>query len=119
MSNWFHRFLNPHCEHCHDEREESKVCKSCEVLKEQLASVTHQNKQLMDRLLNPPVQIESSKPPIEITPPRNIPWNVRRQMLEAEDREKAKLMREAPKPVLTEDLEKELDIVAKERENAS
>lgn len=69
----------------------------------------------MERILNPPVPVPVIEPRRgEVSIPKNIPWGVRRQMLEAEDREKAKLMKTAPVPI--EDLEKEMDIVAKERE---
>lgn len=115
MSNWFHRFLNPHCPHCLDEDKENKVCSSCEILKQQLELMTLQNNKLLDRLTAKP-EPEPIREPPQITPPRNIPWSVRRQMLEAEDREKARLMREAPKPVTTEELEKELDIATAQRE---
>lgn len=114
MSNWFHRFFNPHCSHCAEER----ICQSCEVLKQQVEAANYQNNRLMDRLLEKPAP-EVPRAPMEITKPVNIPWNVRKQMLEAEDREKAKLMREAPKPIQTEDLEKELDIVSQTRERES
>ena len=111
MSNWFHRWLNPHCPDC------ILICESCEVLKGQLEILNYTNKQLMDRILNPPVPVTIPEPAQrEVSIPKNIPWGVRRQMLEAEDRERAKLMKNAPVPVLTEDLEKEMDIVAKERE---
>ena len=70
----------------------------------------------MDRLLAKP-EPEVPREFKEITQPKNIPWNVRRQMLESEDREKARLMREAPKPISTAELEQELDVAGKEREN--
>jgi hypothetical protein len=56
---------------------------------------------------------------MEISVPKNIPWNVRRQMLEREDRERAKLMKAAPKPESVEDLEKELDLASTQREKTS
>lgn len=120
MSNWFHRFFNPHCEHCHDELEDSRVCQSCETLKQQLAEANHEKKLLFDRLLNPSVPTIATEPERVITRPTTIPWNVRKHMLEAEDRKQAQLLRDAPVPkVSTEDLEKELDIVARERGEAN
>jgi hypothetical protein len=116
MRNIFHEFFNPHCEHCKDERNESHVCQSCEILKSQLERLTFENSQLMNRILEKPT-IETTKEPTMVTlPSRNVPWNVRRQMLEQEDREKAKLIREAPNAVSTEQLEKDLDFVSAERE---
>ncbi len=91
-------------------------CESCETLKHQLEVSNFEKKQLLDRLLEKPAP-EVIKEPVPITRPHNIPWNVRRQILEQEDREKARLLREAAKPISTEDLEKELDNAATEREN--
>lgn len=114
-NNCIHRFLNPHCPHCKEEREESKVCLSCETLKQQLDRVNYENEKLLNKLLAEP-KVEITSQPMEPTRPMNIPWNVRKQMLEAEDREKAKLIYNAPKPI--EDLEKELDVASEKRENA-
>jgi hypothetical protein len=121
MSNWIHRLFNPHCEHCHDERETSKICQSCETLKEQLASTIHEKNRLLDRILERPNVETTSQPERTVTVPHtNIPWTVRRQMLEREDREKARLMKDAPVAKFsTEDLEKELDIVGNEREKSN
>lgn len=91
-------------------------CKSCETLIKQLEIANYEKKQLLDRILEKPTIIEKSPTNEVIIPPRNVPWNVRRQMMEAEDREKARLMREVAKPISTEDLEKELDIAATQRE---
>lgn len=108
--NWIHRLFNPHCPECHSEM----ICNSCETLKMQLEIVNHEKQKLLDRLLTPPVVETVVQPVREVTAPVNIPWNVRRQMLEREDRERAKLMQAAPIP--TEDLEKELNIVSANRE---
>jgi hypothetical protein len=115
MSNWFHKFFNPHCPHCLDEVKESKVCLSCETLKQQLERANYENQRLLDKLVFTEPKVEVPQKPVDISAPKNIPWNVRRQMLEIEDREKAKLIREAPKPISTEDLEKELDVAQEAR----
>jgi len=106
---WLHNWLNPHCLECKDEREESRICSSCETLRHQLEIANHNNELLMNRLLEKPEK-ESDKPPVEITRPRTLSWNIRKQMLEQEDREKARLMREASTPSSTEELEKELGV---------
>ena len=129
MLNFIHRLLNPHCEHCAQERREkreelkdNKVCASCETLQRQLEIKNHECEQLLDKLLKEPeAPVTQSAPPISQVKPRTVPWAVRRQMLEAEDRKKAELLRKAPKPnpvdsVDTADLERELDVVAAERE---
>lgn len=84
--NWFHRLIF-----------NSKVCETCEVLKQQLAYSQQQNQYLLNKLINPikldeseKVQNEEIKPLV----PKYIPWTVKRQMLEEEDRAKAKVIRE-------------------------
>ena len=70
---------------------------------------------LLHRALAPPptepVAVDESK----ITPiqPQFIPWRVRQQMMEAEDRKKAQLMKDRSQEI--EDLEKELEIHATEK----
>lgn len=113
MTNWFHRFLNPHCPTCHDDDENSKVCNSCEVLRTQLDITVRERDRLLSKLLDDSPNSQAGRL-MEPTKPMNIPWAVRKQMLEAEDREKARLIKNAPIP--TEDLEKELDLVSSERE---
>ena len=95
MAGFFHRLFHPHCEHCRDE----KVCKTCEVLTTQLEITQHQNKELthtIERMANPQ-PIEETTPAEEPKPllPRIIPWNTRRNLLEAEDRKAAELQRKA------------------------
>ena len=107
MFNWYREWIQI--------RKESRVCESCETLRHQLEVVNFEKKQLLDKLLNPE-KPEPVKEPALIIPPKGIPWAVRKQMLEQEDREKAKLMREAPKPVSLEELEKDFGFAAKERE---
>jgi hypothetical protein len=121
MLNFIHRLLNPHCEFCHDEREAAQICKSCETLKGQLENINFEKDKLLSRILERPNVEIPTQPERTITVPTgNIPWAVRRQMLEREDREKARLMRDAPvAKISTEDLEKELDIVADEREKSN
>jgi uncharacterized Zn finger protein (UPF0148 family) len=116
--NWIHKLLNPHCPDCKEERDNSRVCPSCETLKMQLEISNNEKRQLLERILEKPA-LESKPELREVTRPVNVPWRVRQQMLEAEDREKARLMREAPKPVSTEDLEKDLDIASATREAES
>jgi hypothetical protein len=101
LLNWYREYLSIKAD---------KICPSCETLRQQLAESNHEKKILMDSLFKKP---EASPVEIrEVTIPKSVPWNVRRQMLEREDREKAKLMKEAPIPDKTtmevDDFEKEL-----------
>ncbi len=111
LLKWYREYLTIRSE---------RVCEGCEVLRHQLEVSNYEKKQLLDRLLERPEPI-IEKPPVAITPPTSLPWRARRQILEAEDREKARAMREAAKPdatVSVEELEKEMNVVEKARENA-
>lgn len=97
MFNWLHHILEPHCPDCKEEKQENKVCYSCETLKSLLDTANYEKTQLLNALLaarNPtPLAKEEVVIPQAI-PPRNLHWNARRQLLEAEDRKKAALLRE-------------------------
>jgi hypothetical protein len=74
----------------------------------------YENDKLLNRILEPPkVEVPPVQEEPQVTRPRMIPWNVRKQMLEREDREKAKLMREfesTNQKESIEDLEKEIGV---------
>lgn len=101
---------------------EEKVCASCETLKQQLEFSNYEKTQLLNKLLKEPEPAPPEKAAPEITRPRSIPWHVRRQLLEQEDRVKAQRLRDVPKPdsevkpISTEDLEKDLKVAEQERE---
>ena len=129
---WIHRLLHPHCPDCAQkereayarsrereleekhEHEDERVCESCETLKAQLALANEREQKLMERLLEKPAPLPETKPVPVSQNKRMLPWRVQRQMLEEADRQRAKLMREAPKPDASpstvEDLEKELGV---------
>lgn len=118
MINWIHKLLNPHCVHCEQLRdkwkEESEFCRSCEDLRMELAYFKQLNESLMNRLLGAPNQItlDNQEAPVSISTNRKIPWAVKRQQLEAEDRLRAIQLKENVKieQVTVEDLESELKI---------
>lgn len=119
MINFFHKLFNPHCVHCREQEQEQLVCPSCETLKEQLALANAEKKQLLDYVLLPdPNTIHHSpeKDDDELKPiqPKVVPWRVRRQMLEDEDRKKALLEKEqkAEQAKAIAELEKNLGVVA-------
>jgi hypothetical protein len=104
MIKWLHHLLNPHCQECRLERE----CASCETLRILLEQERHEKSQLLKMI------IELNKPPTdapmnteELGPirPKLMPWRVRQQYLEEEDRKKAQILREK-----TAELEKETGI---------
>jgi hypothetical protein len=111
MFNWLEEFYRI--------RRENRSCPTCEVLRLENARLLQENSKLIDRILEKPERVEVVEQK-EFKPilPRNVSWNVRKQMLEQEDRRKAQLLKQQEKvePITTEELEKELDV--KERENA-
>lgn len=98
MSNFFHRLFNPHCPECRDELRESKVSEVEEALKRENARMQEMIDRLFDRLLEKPEVVVDERKPASTVKPSHIPWRIRQQMLENEDREKARLLRDAPKP---------------------
>lgn len=124
MLKWLHHLLNPHCEHCAQERRERKVCDSCETLRQELAYERHEKEILLSRLLEKPESPKEESKPVMNTRPTAVPWRVRQQMLEQEDRAKAKLMRDAQKTLEVdkkseEEFEKEFNEVVKENATAT
>lgn len=117
MANWFHRFFNPHCSHCSEER----ICQTCETLKYEIERLRADNDKLLSKVLKEPTIPQdkeiNDKPMLPITNKR-IPWAVRREALEAEDRERARLLRSAVRPDSADEIkafEDELKEVEKRR----
>jgi len=103
MINWLHKWWNPHCPDCREQEHEDKICASCETLKTENARLSSENLRLIEVLLRKsgtPEEITTTEPirPLPVTN-KHVPWNVRRQMLEAEDKAKAKLV--ANNPILS------------------
>lgn len=119
MIKWLHHLFNPHCEECRNERQDEAVCLSCETLKLQLEIANHEKEQLLEAILKPQsfvTQAVEKEVPQQVKP-HSIPWAVRKQMLEAEDRQKARIINakqeEAAKLASSgniEELEKELGV---------
>lgn len=88
-------------------------CESCELLRLMLDESNRERKELLHRLLEPAkvesLQSTKEEEPIPITP-QYTPWRVRQQLLEQEDRAKAKLMKERARDI--DKLEKELGVVS-------
>lgn len=109
FADWIHHFFSPHCPDCAHDRE----CPSCTTLREQLTNANYEKERLLSLIIekNSPERIQTPMEPIR---PKDsfVPWNVRRQMLEVEDRAKARIMKEN-----ADNLEKEMGI-ASEKEGA-
>jgi hypothetical protein len=117
MFKFFHKLFNPHCPDCAEQERENRICASCETLKTENARLSNENLRLLEVLLRKAsgqdIESEGSTETLRPLPVTNkhIPWNVRRQMLEAEDKARAKIIQN--NPILdtkerTEDLEDEI-----------
>jgi len=97
LLDWYEKWLELRREY---KTPEPKICESCETLKMELAHLHQDNQRLMDRLLEKPTApVERTGDNVTpILPRRGVPWNARRQMLEANDKHAAQLMKNAPKP---------------------
>lgn len=86
-------------------------CKSCETLREQLSIANEEKRQLLVTLQSYHKKPEAEVPlePTEQRPiGRKIPWKVQRELMEAEDREKARILNTVDKT--NEELEEILGI---------
>jgi len=93
---WFHRLRNPHCPDCIAEDEDNKVCLSCDTLRTELAAVRRHNEQLMETLIEQfgPRQISQEQVEVKIPiDPKTLSWRARRQILEANDKREAEILR--------------------------
>lgn len=99
-----------------------EVCDSCETLKIQLAIANAEKKLLLEKILKEPVTEDKTVDNVKaVLPNRHLSFSARRQMLEREDRAKAKTLRQneienklaAPASDSVAELERELDIDAK------
>lgn len=93
---------------------EEMPCDTCEVLRAQLDESNRERRELLNRLLDSskpepsPVEKEEFQP----IKPSFVPWRVRQQMLESEDRHQAKLIKDRQNEI--DKLEKELEIAKDE-----
>jgi len=117
MNNFFHRLFNPHCPECREELREKAINPVEEALKLENARMQEMIDRLFDRLLEKPEAVVEEPRPASVAKPTFVPWRVRQQMLQDQDRVTAKLMREAPKPdaKTTEDIKNlEVDLGVEE-----
>lgn len=111
---WIHHLLNPHCVDCLEEKLGSKICASCETLKQQLQQANYEKQLLLNRILSPnnPEPVEIEQEPIELKQSKYVPWSVMRQTLEENDR--AKAIEIAKQKAEREKLQKEIEQIEKE-----
>lgn len=123
LVKFFHELRHPHCEHCMLETQESKICDSCETLRVEVNRLRAENSRLLEAIIEKNLIKDEPTTPANsqarIPTGTHVSWNMRRQMLEQQDRHTARLMKENTNPInkiTTEELEKELDLVGKARE---
>lgn len=85
-------------------------CQSCEILRDQLEKVERDRSELLSRLLDKPKAepLPEKTEDFKAITPQFVPWRVRQQMLEQEDRAAAKIMKDRTKEIA--DLESELGV---------
>lgn len=112
MLDWLRRILGPPLE-------TEYKCETCEVLKEQITHERYEKERLLKYILETPPErthVERNNEMEEPEPikPKIIPWNIQRQMLEAEDRKQAQLLREQKENTAQAiaELEKNLGVVS-------
>ena len=94
---------------------EQPPCRSCETLQMQLAIVNREKEQMLQTILSfakPAIQEAPASINLQDVKPKAITWNVRKHMLEAEDKKTAALMAESRKQEHAASLEKELGLAA-------
>ena len=136
MIKFLHHLFTPHCPDCkadakelkeelkleraeqREDIEHSHVCESCQTLTRQLEISNAEKERLLDKLLEitNPSKVEYRQETPKVSMPRAIPWNMRRQMLENEDRRQAQLRRNAPKPDTVAPVVERADIKELEKE---
>lgn len=91
-------------------RLEPPHCLVCDALREQLTNSERERRELLQRVLAPsvPEPVEEAKEELKPIQSQFVPWRVRQQMLEAEDRHKASLLKNKQKEISA--LEEELGI---------
>ena len=117
--NFFHRLFNPHCADC----ELNLRCESCDTLRVQLEVVNQQNRELLKTIveLTKPEEVMMRAPNNEVViqpiQPKHVPWQIRRELLEATDRQAAAALKERQAeieknkvPISIKELERELGV---------
>ncbi len=141
MTNFLHRLLNPHCEHCalEDEKkfQRENYNPTIEYLKDEIERLRRHNDSLIAQLearrnsesdsdseTDSELERKSASIPIPVSP-RRTSWAVKQRELEAEDRNKARVLRklseagiDVDKPMPLSDLDKEIQSVKESIANA-
>lgn len=101
FKHWLIHLFAVHCEECNH----AKECKNCEVLRSLLETEKYEKQQLFIKLFDaqnkpeeePELDIDYSR--LKEISRKYQPWKMRQQLLQDEDREKARAIRELEKEV--------------------
>lgn len=98
MIKFFHHLLNPHCEHCREEREteiarskKESECPSCNILVIELEKAQKEKAQLLAQLFHKETEVTTEPSPIRVplNPGTHRNFNSIRTKLEADARRRA------------------------------
>ncbi len=94
LLDWYREYLEIKSERAAKVRE-LNYCEACETLKLQLAIANEERKMLINKLTDKPEITEPKADDNVLKPlmPNRMNWNTRRQILESEDRERAKIIK--------------------------
>ncbi len=98
-----------------ERRIQAKQCLTCEVLKEQLFIINTEKAKLLEQLIeltNPARPVEAIIEEYKPIMPKIVPWHIKKNMLEADARAEAEILRKKKE---TEDLEAEVMKLADEK----
>lgn len=86
MFNWLREF--------YEIRAEYRRCRTCEELRRELDYLRGDNQRLLNKLVFLSPEVKQEPAPMISAKPLRVPWIVKQQMLEAEDRQKAKIIKD-------------------------
>lgn len=111
MIDWLKQQFELWIEYRHSRRE----CQSCNTLREQLLIANNEKQKLLDTIVElskPEQPIVQNEPVVhEALQPKRVPWLVRKQMLEKEDRLAAQLRKDKQNEINQSNQELENEIV--------
>ena len=111
---WLHKLLHPHCPDCRE------YCASCEVLRGELERAHRENEILLNKILNPITEtvverVQENVSPVTMSGGRRfIPYSVKQQMIDENDKRTIQIMNDAKKKMkdaltpTTEELEEDI-----------
>src|SRR5689334_23184534 len=113
IKEWIVHLFDPHCVVCAHKND----CKNCELLKEMLEAERWEKRKILDSMLYKPEQNTQVPQPDHMSFGRKfIPWNIRAEMLQAQDRKKAQVLHDLAEEKKAADLLEKVHVEQLERE---